>query len=101
MSFWPPPAIHQPSDASPTLSLPTKLLALQTDERNLYFTCSFMPFWAASVVTCEHGVPTTPAMKTSGFWAVRVVIGSVTLTADGSILSVTYSMLAFSGDCAR
>src|SRR5688572_13658039 len=98
MSFWPPPTIHQPSEASPTLSSPTKLDALHTPDRNLYLVASFMPFSAASVVTWEHGVPTTAPMKTSGSCAASVVIGSFTEDADGSIFSVMYSMLSLLAD---
>ena len=56
---------------------------------NRYLACSFMPFWAASVTIWVHGVPASMAMKTSGFSAASVVIGSVTVGADGSIVSVT------------
>ena len=41
------------------------------------------------------------AMNTSGFFAPSVVIGSFTVGADGSIVSVTYSILSLTADWAR
>ena len=92
MSLAPPLTIHQPLEAEPsppTLSLPTKLDAAQTDGWNRYLTSSFMPFWAASVIAWVQGVPAIMAMNTSGFLAASVVIGSVTVGAAASIVSVT------------
>ena len=53
-----------------------------------------MPFSAASVMAWVQDVPAVMAMNTSGFSAASVVIGSLTVGADGSIVSVTYSILS-------
>src|SRR5688572_16487795 len=100
-SRWPPPIVHQPSDASPTTLAPTLLDCLHTDDVKRYFTDSFMPFCAASVMSCEQGVPAVIEMNTSGFVAARLVMGSVALGACASIASVTYSIWSFFGDWAK
>ena len=56
---------------------------------NRYLALSFSPFWAASVTICVHCVPASIVMNTSGFFAASVVIGSVTVGADASIVSLT------------
>src|SRR4029453_8188102 len=96
-SLTPPFTIHQPLEADPsppTLSLPMKLTDAQTDGWKRYFTSSFMPFWAASVMAWVHEVPAVMAMNTSGFLDARVVIGSVMVGADGSIVPGWVSILS-------
>ena len=73
-SRWPPPIVHQPSEASPTTLVPTLLDCLHTDGVKRYFADSFMPFCAASVMSCEQGVPAVIEMNTSGSVAARLVI---------------------------
>ena len=100
----PPPAIHQPSDAEPsppTLSLPMNVAGLHGWPVNRYFTESFMPFSAASVTAWVQEVPAVMAMNTSGFFEASVVIGSLMVGADGSIVSGSYSILSLTGDWAR
>src|ERR687893_554238 len=96
--------IHQPLDAEPsppTLSLPTNVEALQTDGMKPASMVSESPFSAASVITWVQAVPVSMARKTVGCWAARVVIGSFTVGAVGSMVSETYSMSALRGDWAR
>ena len=83
--------IHQPSAAEPsppTFSFFTKVVPAQVAGWNRYLVDSCMPFWAASVIAWVQEVPAVMAMNTSGFFAASVVIGSVTVGADGSIVSV-------------
>ena len=56
---------------------------------NRYLAWSFMPFWAASLTICVHWVPASIEIQTSGFSAASVVIGSVTVGAEASIVSLT------------
>jgi hypothetical protein len=74
MSLMPPPALHQPSDVSPAWAWVTEPVALHVEDRNLYFTASFMPFCAASVITWAQGVPVDAMKKKSGSNADTVVI---------------------------
>src|SRR5687768_10249393 len=89
MSRRPPPKIHQPSAAEPsppTLSLPTNDEALQ-DGMNRYFACSLRPFSADSMRIWVQVTPAVMPMNTSGAPAAKVVIGSLTVGVDGSIVS--------------
>src|SRR5688572_27415922 len=99
MSLRPGLNIHQPLAAEPsppTFSLLTKLTPVQVSGWNRYLTDSFMPFSAASVTAWVQEVPAVMAMNTSGSFEPSVVIGSLIVGADGSMVSVTKSTLSFS-----
>src|SRR6478609_2607260 len=79
----------------PTLSLPTKLVDAQPWGRNRYLADDCIPFCAASVTIWVHWAPASIEIHTSGCSAASVVIGSVTVGADASIVSLTYSTRSF------
>src|SRR5215207_2922934 len=97
----PPPKIHQPSAAEPsppTFSLPTNDEALHVDGMNKYFACSLSPFSAASMRIWVQVTPAVMPINTSGAPAASVVIGSLTVGADGSIVSVADANFSLLGD---
>src|SRR3954452_25096725 len=92
MSFRPGLSSHQQSPeepSPPSLSLPMNVAPAQVCGMNRYFASDFNPFWAASVTIWVHCVPANIVIHTSGFSAASVVIGSVTVGADASIVSLT------------
>src|SRR3954454_11840245 len=83
---------HQPSPAEPSppsFSLLMNDAPAQVWGMNRYLADAFMPFWAASFTICVHCVPASIEIHTSGLAAASVVIGSVTVGAAASIVSLT------------
>ena len=56
---------------------------------NRYLALDLRPFCAASLTIWVHCVPASIVIHTSGFCAVSVVIGSVTVGAAASFVSLT------------
>src|SRR5262245_54352043 len=90
---------YQPSAAEPsppTLSLPTKDEPAQPCDVNRYLAVLSMPFWAASTMIWVHCAPASMEMNTPGDLAGTVVIGSVTVGAPASIVSLMNSTRSLS-----
>src|SRR3954453_10907159 len=88
-------AVHQLLEADPsppTFSFFTNVVPAQVIGWKRYVTLSCMPFCAASVTAWVQGVAATMAMKTSGFLEANVVMGSVIVGVEASIVSVAYEM---------
>src|SRR3954447_24057340 len=101
MSLFPPLTIHHPSDAEPsppTFALLNWVVPAQVLGCHMYLTLSCIPFCAASTTDWAQNVAATMPMKMSGFFDASVVIGSVTVGACASTVSLTKLMLSLLTD---